>query len=214
MVEKHQTVVPKELDSEQSRAIIESAGPPSNAVTGRQAYGHSIVYASQVFRYRRKRYERDEATARSRGDDVPAGASRNPDAENSKGADVAARSLGRATGPIAAWNRHLRGKVSNQGECEKQMQFQIRINDRNYLTLDVELQAASSDTPDDIPEVVKATVLDAKLSDVREDQLLSVVGQAIDALYAVPEPAPNRDLLWGDDERAAFRVFNPNGSGD
>lgn len=81
------------------------------------------------------------------------------------------------------------------------MQFQIRINENNYVTINTILQAARSDESTDSPEVTAATITEQKLSDVKLTQLLDVVGQVIDELSA---PPPSSEPI-NDDWRADFR---------
>lgn len=88
------------------------------------------------------------------------------------------------------------------------MQLKFWLSDANYITVDVELDQASSNGPDNIPTVTKAIIADSQLSHVGEDQLLSVAGQVIDTLYS-DAAAPAQTDPWNDDERAKFRAFNP-----
>lgn len=86
------------------------------------------------------------------------------------------------------------------------MQFKLWFSDHDIVTIDAELEPPGEGTPDDIPEVTKATVSDAKLSNATQDQLLAVVGQCIDLIYSAEAglTSPPTDL-WDDKTRDIFR---------
>lgn len=60
------------------------------------------------------------------------------------------------------------------------MQLQFRIDDTNYVTIDLQLQTATLGGPATGPEVLAAVVTDSKLSRLSHDQLLDLVGQVVD----------------------------------
>jgi len=81
------------------------------------------------------------------------------------------------------------------------MQLTIRIDDTNFLTFDVKLQAVDSNQPAHGAEVISATVSDEQLSHIEADDLLDIAQQCIDAVTA-----PDSDSVsFDDDWRVAFR---------
>ena len=81
-------------------------------------------------------------------------------------------------------------------------QIELRVDDNNHITVAAELQAASPDESTDIPEVIAARVVNSKLSDLGQDQLLNTVGQIVDHLTTVQQAPVDRS---GYDWRADFR---------
>ena len=81
------------------------------------------------------------------------------------------------------------------------MQFQIRIDDGNFVTVDASLSNVGQFGGEGVPEVGAAVVTNGKLSDLTQDQLFDVVGQCIDILTAkAADP-----VQPGPDWRDAFR---------
>lgn len=60
------------------------------------------------------------------------------------------------------------------------MQFQFRIDDSNSVTFNVQLANADSSGFADGPEVIAATVLDEKLSQLSFDQIVGLAAQLVD----------------------------------
>lgn len=81
------------------------------------------------------------------------------------------------------------------------MQLTFRIDDNNFLTVNVRISDAGASEYQDGPEVSAAVISDQKLSDIEASQLLDVVGQVVDHLTAADKPAPPSN----DDWRAKFR---------
>lgn len=84
------------------------------------------------------------------------------------------------------------------------MQLKIWIDDNNYAVVALKLAEAGVGEPAGFPEVVAASVVDSKLSDLKVDQLFELVGQVCDHLEArATAPAPR------DDWREKFRRGEP-----
>lgn len=60
------------------------------------------------------------------------------------------------------------------------MQFQFRIDDNNYITFDLQLQAASVAGYQDGPELIAAIESDSKLSQLEHDAIFDIAGQIVD----------------------------------
>lgn len=64
------------------------------------------------------------------------------------------------------------------------MQLTFRIDDSNYVTTDLRIQATGDDGYADGPEVIAAVVSDSKLSNIEQDQLLDLAADVLDFLAA------------------------------
>lgn len=60
------------------------------------------------------------------------------------------------------------------------MQLTFRIDDNNYLTFDLQLQASGPAGYQDGPELIAAAVSDSKLSQLEHDAVLDIAGQVVD----------------------------------
>lgn len=78
------------------------------------------------------------------------------------------------------------------------MQFKIWIDDDNYVTVACEFQSNRSGGYEDGPEIIAATIVDKKLSNIEIDQLLDLAGGAVDLLTAKPAVATSPQEDWRD----------------
>lgn len=60
------------------------------------------------------------------------------------------------------------------------MQFQFRVDDDNYLTIELQLQVAGPESAQNGPELIAATVVDSKLSMLQDDELFDLAAQIVD----------------------------------
>ena len=82
------------------------------------------------------------------------------------------------------------------------MQLQFRIDDANYLVVDVKFEETSFTGRQGDAEIAAAVVSDHKLSDLEMDQFTDLVGQVLDHLQGRSErPQPRAQ----DDWREKFR---------
>ncbi len=81
------------------------------------------------------------------------------------------------------------------------MQLQLRIDDNNYVTIEFQLQTPDTNSPADGPELIAATVIDSKLSNLKSDELFDITGQVVD-YFNRPQGAPERrpGYDWFNDE--------------
>ena len=60
------------------------------------------------------------------------------------------------------------------------MQLSLRIDDNNYLAIALQLQNAGNNQSADGPELVSATVVDSKLSQLSDHDILAITAQVVD----------------------------------
>ena len=69
------------------------------------------------------------------------------------------------------------------------MQLQFRIDDNNFIAVNLTLSANDSNNSEHRPEVSAAVVVDSKLSDLSDVELLDLAGQALDYIQSEVSPA-------------------------
>lgn len=85
------------------------------------------------------------------------------------------------------------------------MQFQIRLDDSNHVTIDAQLDSGNAGLDEGGPEVVAAVITDKQLSHIQIDDLFDVVAQCFDILTAPAEAPSNPNEDWRDYFRSGKR---------
>jgi len=60
------------------------------------------------------------------------------------------------------------------------MQLKIWLDDTNYITIAAQLQAPGSNGYGDSPEIIAATIVDRKLSNIQEDQFFDLTAAILE----------------------------------
>ena len=84
------------------------------------------------------------------------------------------------------------------------MQLKVWLDDNNTVTFALKLSSPGHGQPDIGPEIIAASVVDSKLSDIQENQLIDLMGQTADYFsvdHRSPGPAPD----WREEFLAATR---------
>lgn len=68
------------------------------------------------------------------------------------------------------------------------MQFQLRVDDDNYVTFALQLQRTVGASADDGPELIAATITDSKLSELSENDIYGLAEQLVDYLSRDQSP--------------------------
>ena len=97
-------------------------------------------------------------------------------------------------------------QIHVQTKRENQMQFTIRVDANNHLTVSTILRKSDDPQYADRPELAAATISDKQLSDITENQLFDILGQVIDHFTHTDVPAPTGP---NEDWRENFRAGQP-----
>lgn len=86
------------------------------------------------------------------------------------------------------------------------MQFQIRIDDNNHLTIQFSLATAVPGGAEHGPEVASAIITDTELSDITTDDFFDLLGQVVD-YFTVDQSPPDKQVAdWRAEFLAATRT--------